>query len=122
MRNSGRWQLQEKEGGGRLWHFDDELWYMYLHSHISEDVLTTTAAPSVTTVTTVTTVPDDTDTIPTDTIPNAVVVEINGFTPSTVKLHKLIHHLPYMMSIIIMPQLRMRSEVDGVYVRYSVYV
>ncbi len=93
-----------------------------IYTHISEDVLTTTAAPSVTTVTTVTTVPDDTDTIPTDTIPNAVVVEINGFTPSTVKLHKLIHHLPYMMSIIIMPQLRMRSEVDGVYVRYSVYV
>ena len=46
---------------------------MYLHSHISEDVLTTTAAP-------------DTDTIPTDTIPNAVVVEINGFTPSTVTI------------------------------------
>ena len=50
---------------------------IYLHSHISEDVLTTTAAPSVTTVTTV---PDDTD------IPNAVVVEINGFTPSTVTI------------------------------------
>ncbi|XP_064385849.1 mucin-like protein [Halichondria panicea] len=43
----------------------------------AENVLTTTAAPPVTTV------PDDTDTIPTDAIPNAVVVEINGFTPST---------------------------------------
>ncbi len=47
------------------------------HTH-TENVLTTTAAPPVTTV------PDDTDTIPTDAIPNAVVVEINGFTPSTV--------------------------------------
>ncbi len=58
--------------------------HTHTHAHISEDVLTTTAAPPVTTVTTV---PDDTDTIPTDAIPNAVVVEINGYIPSTVIIY-----------------------------------
>ncbi len=53
----------------------NDIYNTHPHTHISESVLATTAAPPVTTV------PDDTDT---DAIPNAVVVEINGFTPSMV--------------------------------------
>ncbi len=62
----------------------NDIYNTHPHTHISESVLATTAAPPVTTVPDappVTTVPDDTDT---DAIPNAVVVEINGFTPSMV--------------------------------------